>query len=419
MDHTATKIGTICCAGVLVAVAFGQAQAQWRGGSRFGRSGRPAVDPALILPRLDTNRDGMLSTDEIPAGARPVIERVAGHAKLDVSQPMPIDRLIEAVKQLREQGSGGGESNSSKSSSSGGDPPAVPGFGVETDLPEVPGFGPLEEGELAASGSLEDRYERRVIDYVNGVFSRYDKNENDILDQEEWKDVRWRSDPKESDTNRDGRLSKAEFCERMVKHWNWGRKMQASASGASSNKTGGFGSGGSSSSGKSAGSESEKVRSYAKSLLTRYDKNKDGVLQKDEWSKMSGKPKDSDANNDDILTLDELTARLANYGKGSSSGSTTTQTVASRSSSSSRPSSASSRTTSGKPVYRIKSPTERLPRGLPDWFTRNDTNGDGQIAMSEYSATWSNSKAEEFSKYDLNSDGFVTPEEALAAEEDD
>jgi hypothetical protein len=39
--------------------------------------------------------------------------------------------------------------------------------------------------------------------------------------------------------------------------------------------------------------------------------------------------------------------------------------------------------------------------------------------MSEYSATWSNSKAEEFAKYDVNGDGFVTPGEALSVEEDD
>jgi hypothetical protein len=407
---------------MLITTVSEQAHAQWRGRPRSGGSGRPAIDPAMILPRLDTNRDGMLSPEEIPDGARPVIERVAGHAKLNMSQPMPIDRLVEAVKQLREQRSSGGDSErdgSRSSKSSGGDTSAVPGFGVEMDLPEVPGFGPVAEGELAASGSLEDRYERRVIDYVNGIFSRYDKNDNDVLDQEEWKDVRWRSDPKESDTNKDGRLTKAEFCERMVKRWNWGRKQQSSGGGLS-NKPSGFGSSGSGSSGSSSSSDSDKVRSYAKSLLTRYDTNKNGVLEKDEWSKMSGKPKESDSNGDDILTLDELTTKLANYGKGSStSGSSSTKSYASRPPSSSRPSPGSSRTTSDKPVYRFKSPTERLPRGLPDWFTRNDTNGDGQIAMSEYSATWSNSKAEEFQQYDLNGDGFVTPSEALAAEEEE
>jgi Ca2+-binding EF-hand superfamily protein len=62
------------------------------------------------------------------------------------------------------------------------------------------------------------------------------------------------------------------------------------------------------------------------------------------------------------------------------------------------------------------SPIERLPEGLPDWFARNDVNGDGQISMSEYAHTWTSSKAAEFARYDLNSDGIITPEECLKVE---
>ena len=36
--------------------------------------------------------------------------------------------------------------------------------------------------------------------------------------------------------------------------------------------------------------------------------------------------------------------------------------------------------------------------------------------MSEYSATWSDTKADEFDRFDLNADGFVTPDECLTAE---
>jgi Ca2+-binding EF-hand superfamily protein len=237
-----------------------------------------------------------------------------------------------------------------------------------------------------------------------------------MLDQPEWKDVQWRSDPKESDTNSDGRLSKAEFCERMVKHWNWGRKQGASPAASG---TGSFGtkrtSGGPSSDSKK-GDDNSKVRKYAKSLLTQYDANKNGVLDKEEWSKMRGSPGAADKNGDGKITLDELTARLASYGKRGSSGS---RTASNYSSGRSRSYGPSSRTTSGGEVYRFKSPTERLPRGLPDWFARSDTNGDGQIAMSEYAATWSDSKADEFDRFDLNADGFVTPEECLAAERDE
>ena len=50
--------------------------------------------------------------------------------------------------------------------------------------------------------------------------------------------------------------------------------------------------------------------------------------------------------------------------------------------------------------------------GLGGWV-RNDADGDGQVVMSEYTATWSESKAAEFAKYDLDSDGVITPRECL------
>jgi Ca2+-binding EF-hand superfamily protein len=51
-----------------------------------------------------------------------------------------------------------------------------------------------------------------------------------------------------------------------------------------------------------------------------------------------------------------------------------------------------------------------LPDGLPTWFKEYDKDGDGQIALHEWPADKS---MEEFAKYDLNGDGFITPEEVL------
>ncbi len=394
------------------------AAGQWRGRSRTSRPPSQAIDPSVILRRFDANGDGSLSPNEIPDGARPIVEKAAQHAKLDLSQPVSIERLVTAIKESRNNQSSGDKSSADRAKSSTADSAAlVPGFGADPDLPEVPGFG-LDD-DSSSKGKLEDIYEKRVIDYVNGVFARYDKNRNDILDGEEWKDIRWQSDPKESDTNKDGRLTKPEFCERMVKRWNWGRKKGQSSATAGSATPAKFGSSGSSSTKSSSGKSSDssaKVREYAKSLMKQYDKNKDGVLQKDEWSQMRGNYKEGDKNGDDVLTLDEITAKLSSYSRGSSSPKTPSSAAAS---SPSRSYSPGSRTTSGKDVYRFKSPTERLPRGLPDWFARSDTNGDGQVAMSEYSATWSDGKAEEFLRYDLNGDGFATPEECLAAEKEE
>ena len=59
--------------------------------------------------------------------------------------------------------------------------------------------------------------------------------------------------------------------------------------------------------------------------------------------------------------------------------------------------------------------TERLPKGLPDWFARSDTNADGQVAMAEFATSWSDSVLKEFGQFDLNNDGIITPSEALSA----
>ena len=49
---------------------------------------------------------------------------------------------------------------------------------------------------------------------------------------------------------------------------------------------------------------------------------------------------------------------------------------------------------------------------LPGRFKAKDTNGDGQVEMSEFSHSWSKSTAEEFQRLDLNGDGVITAQEA-------
>jgi hypothetical protein len=45
-----------------------------------------------------------------------------------------------------------------------------------------------------------------------------------------------------------------------------------------------------------------------------------------------------------------------------------------------------------------------------------DANGDGQVAMAEYASFWSDGKAREFARYDLDRDGIITPRECLNAD---
>ncbi len=55
----------------------------------------------------------------------------------------------------------------------------------------------------------------------------------------------------------------------------------------------------------------------------------------------------------------------------------------------------------------------KLPKGLPDWFAKLDTDGDGQIGLYEWKAA--GRSLEEFRRLDRNGDGFITIEEALRA----
>jgi hypothetical protein len=52
----------------------------------------------------------------------------------------------------------------------------------------------------------------------------------------------------------------------------------------------------------------------------------------------------------------------------------------------------------------------KMPPGLPDWFLKLDTDKDGQVALYEWRVA--NKSLDDFKKWDLNDDGFITAEEA-------
>jgi Ca2+-binding EF-hand superfamily protein len=191
-----------------------------------------------------------------------------------------------------------------------------------------------------------------------------------------------------------------------------GRPSSGSTSASSSPRPSVTPSTGSPSESSSSGGPSmeERIRGYAGNLIRQYDADKNGSLEKEEWSHMSMNPTDADRNHDGHITLDELAAWLLAYSQNrSGSGS-------SSSSSSSASKMWAGTTSSGKRSYRFLAPAERLPKGLPDWFTQKDANGDGQISMSEYSSNWTDEAAAEFAKYDLNNDGVITAAECLKAQ---
>lgn len=182
---------------------------------------------------------------------------------------------------------------------------------------------------------------------------------------------------------------------------------------------------------------------YAKSLVKQYDKNGDMMLQPEERKELRGRAAEADLNKDGVITIDELVAHLS-----SNSSTPATGTASSASSSSSTGGNgnsgsngaASNRSTgdssklssdASKRVfygsagglaastkegdkrhsYRFTPASERLPSGLPSWFTSKDSNRDGQVQMSEYSHFWTKTTLAEFRRYDLNEDGIITPKE--------
>jgi len=172
---------------------------------------------------------------------------------------------------------------------------------------------------------------------------------------------------------------------------------------------------------------------YAKGLVKQYDKNGDNMLQPDERKELRGRAAEADLDKDGTITIDELVSHL------SSSSSSASSTPSSSTSSSSADaghrrdgdkskgeSSKSQRVLYGsisgpsgvvkdgdkRRTYRFTPPTQKLPSGLPPWFTSKDANHDGQVSMSEYGKSWNERSVADFQKIDTNNDGIITPKEA-------
>jgi hypothetical protein len=184
------------------------------------------------------------------------------------------------------------------------------------------------------------------------------------------------------------------------------------------------------------------AQDYVKGLVKLHDKNANSMIDGDELKGLRPPASLADANNDKVITIDELNAKFAQP-SASSSPSTSTKAASNsdapkdreRGSSSDKEGGQGSSASSSKRVltwlgagqpgddgkskrrtYRFTPAAERLPTGLPSWFKSQDKNGDGQVSMSEYSRSWSRSTVSKFKRYDLDGDGIVTTKEAKAGE---
>lgn len=198
----------------------------------------------------------------------------------------------------------------------------------------------------------------------------------------------------------------------------------------------------------SAGDRSRGGRSldFASTIFDRYDRDQDGSWRESEIPESQRENLPSmDANRDGSVTkqefIDYMTERFrqrqrerqsSNPSDGRSSGADRSRSTdvaagesapgtsadpAAASSASSAATSLSNSATKGAsavmPLTRRApaSAKSRVAANLPAWFDQSDANHDGQIGLYE----WPRERLDEFSRYDLNDDGFIVPDEAARA----
>jgi Ca2+-binding EF-hand superfamily protein len=198
------------------------------------------------------------------------------------------------------------------------------------------------------------------------------------------------------------------------------------------------------------------LKAWATSLVKQHDKNGNMMLEPDEQGFLGSSAASEDLNHDGVITIDEIVAHHSAGAPASTAPASTSITATSTSSSSSGHSSDRDRDReryrgysrregdsnsdgksktddamakrvftgtaggTGKDAdkrhsYRFSTATDKLPTGVPSWFKSRDNNGDGQVSLSEYSRTMSESVVSEFRRYDLNNDGIITAKEAAKA----
>jgi Ca2+-binding EF-hand superfamily protein len=139
-------------------------------------------------------------------------------------------------------------------------------------------------------------------------------------------------------------------------------------------------------------SQSDRILRSAREIMNKYDKNKNGTLDKDksEWiSSLPFKADAADKNRDGRISMTELLDTLG--GKAN--------------------------VTTGAAAVSTKQSAayDRLPAGMPDWFFERDKDQDGQLSMIEYAngQSWSEMIADEFRFLDKNNDGVATVSEII------
>jgi hypothetical protein len=206
-----------------------------------------------------------------------------------------------------------------------------------------------------------------------------------------------------------------------------------------------------------------KVERYAQRLFDRYDTNRDGVIDAVERRQMQGNPAMIDYSADGEISLEELAAYTADFGRHRRMRLTGTmveeavadlpplyiptaqreamaaaQAAAQQTSQQAQAvpvalvdetGQTANDTAAGGPEAEVDDEPEQpqpaanpasskrfvTPRsrqaGLPGWFLASDNNGDGQVTVAEYAPSSEKSRLAAFARFDRNKDGVLTAQE--------
>jgi hypothetical protein len=416
---------------------------EWRpggpdGGGRWedrreGRGRRDGWNPEEFLKRLDANGDGKLESSEMSDRT----QRYLSGLGFDTSKAIQLTAVVDKIRADR------GESTSVTKKENEAER-RVPGFGATNE--KVPGFSSSSDEENISEFGEE------INRQVEWVLENYDKNKNNVLEQSEQVEIPAGAPPlAESDTNRDGKLSRLEMANRYRARAQYSRRNEGESrnsergssrqrredSNGESKSRGRFaaepsaGSNRSRSRGSNSRSVSstedrtqkdrvadssqiEKTARYVDNIINKYDTDKDGKLSATEI-KESGIRNPPKADEEGFVTRDAYVNFLINP-QGSTPNSSSAENVES---SAKQPASGESSRSNRESLRGERrrstgssngsSSTSQVSRKVT--FDDYDEDGNGMIEMHEFSQEWDDQALEQFYQKDKNRDGVITAKE--------
>lgn len=403
----------------------GQDRSQDRGRGRGG-----SFDVATILNRIDSNGNQILEPSEMRGRTQQMVRDVG----LDPNRPHAISVITKLLQDKENPDANGTSPNGTPN----GDQDVVrnvPGFGVDVEPAGIRDFSPTGEERMPPE-AMKNKFGDNVMAQVEGTLNRYDTSKNGILEPNEIQRSRWQNpSSEESDTNKDGNLTRLELAYRyknreddVKKRMEESRARRTSANPNTmtvgnpvsanirivqpGNQSAGRSnspypttpaSAPASASGNNRGfnSGSDAYVRYAEGLLKTYDRDNDGRLSEQELKEMRRPPKDADTNRDKFVDKAELIASISNR-------SDTTATAVENQSAIH-----SGRVTPSEQVSDKRRPATATYNQADSIFGGKDLNNDRQLQMSEFAQEWDDETVKEFESKDRNGDGVITEKEWL------